>query len=74
MDDGFGVCPWVHAGLVTFQGFDEGPANAVACRAVGRRDASNKVEPSGKISGLSEGADAAFSSQPLDGSRGAESG
>jgi hypothetical protein len=50
-----GVWPWIHAGIVAFQGFDEGPTHTVAFKAADRREAWNKVKRSSKISGLSGG-------------------
>jgi hypothetical protein len=72
LEDRDGVWPWVHAGIVTFQGFDECLANAIALRAADWREAWNKVKRSSKISGLSGGIGGAIISQPLDGKRGAE--
>ena len=55
LKDGDGVWPWVHAGIVTFQGFDEGLADAVAFRATDRREAWNKVQGCGEVGGFGGG-------------------
>jgi hypothetical protein len=64
LKDRDGVWPWVNAGMVAFQGFDEGLADAVALWAADRREAWNKVKRSGKISGLGGGIGGANISQP----------
>ena len=43
LEDGDDVWPWLYAGIVAFQGFDEGLANAVALRAADRRKAWKKA-------------------------------
>lgn len=67
-----GVWPWVYAGIVTFQGFDEGLADAVAIRATDRRETWNKVQGYGEVRGFGGGIGGAIISQPLDRKRGAE--
>ncbi len=67
-----GACPWVHAGIATFQGFDEGLADAAAFRAADRRETWNKVQGCGEVRGFGGGIGGAIISQPLDGKRGAE--
>jgi hypothetical protein len=66
LHDGDGIWPWVYAGIVALEGFDEGLADAVAFRASDWREAWNKVKRSGKISGLSGGIGGTIISQPLD--------
>lgn len=72
LEDGDGVWPWVHAGIIAFQGFDEGLAYPVAFRAADRREAWNKVQGCGEVGGFGGGIGGAIISQPLDGERGAE--
>ena len=72
LEDRDGVWPWVHAGIVTFQGFDEGLADAVAFRATDWREAWNKVQGCGEVGGFGGGIGGTIISQPLDGERGAE--
>jgi hypothetical protein len=52
LEDGDGVWPRVHAGIIAFQGFDEGLADAVAFRATDRREAWNKVQGCGEVLGF----------------------
>ena len=72
LEDRDGVWPWVYAGIVTFQGFDEGLADAVAIRATDRRETWNKVQGYGEVRGFGGGIGGAIISQPLDRKRGAE--
>lgn len=72
LEDRGGVWPWVHAGIVAFQGFDEGLANAVAFRAADRREAWNKVQGCGEVRGFGGGIGGAIIGEPLDWKRGAE--
>jgi hypothetical protein len=52
LEDGDGVWPWIHAGIIAFQGFDEGLADAVAFRATDRREAWNEVQGCGEVRGF----------------------
>jgi len=69
LEDRDGVWPWVHAGIVTFQGFDEGLADAVAFRTTDRREAWNKVQGCGEVGGFGGGIGGAIIGEPLDGKR-----
>jgi hypothetical protein len=66
LHDGDGIWPWVYAGIVALQGFDEGLADAVAFRASDRREAWNKVQRGCEIDGLNGGIGGTIISQSLD--------
>ena len=72
LEDGDGVWPLVDAGIIAFQGFDEGLADAVAFRATDRREAWNKVQGCGEVGGLGGGIGGAIIGEPLDWMWGAE--
>lgn len=55
LEDGNGVWPGVHAGIVALQGFDESLADTVAFGAADRREAWNQVQRRGEVDGLCGG-------------------
>jgi hypothetical protein len=64
LHDGDGIWPWVYAGIIAFQCFDEGLAYAVAFRASDRREARSKVQGGCEVDGLSGGIGGAIINQP----------
>ena len=72
LQDGDGIRPGVHAGIIALEGFDEGLADTIALGAADRREARDKVERGGEIDGLRGGIGGAVVGEPLDGQRGAD--
>jgi hypothetical protein len=72
LEDGDGVWPRVHAGIVALEGFDEGLADAVAFGAADRREAWNEVQRGGEVGRLRGGVGGAVVGEPLDGLWGAD--
>ncbi len=72
LQDGGGVRPGVHAGIVALQGFDERLADAVTLGAADWREAWREVQRGSEVDCLRGGVGGAVVGEPLDRLRGAD--